>query len=701
VTQQSRRTSVVTAICAIATALVFFWIKLASYDAAEFFSQDFIARNGRGVEVDPSLVFIAIDQPNYADKLAPEEIATTPVLAHLTNNFPWSRAVWAEAIDRLVNAGARSVMIDLVFAAPADGDEQLRAVLDKHRDHVVIGANLTFLMRPGETATRSVTFPTDGVLNYSNVMAPWAEPRVGFVNVFDDGDGVIRRARFRLDATNTLGLLPLGAQMQSLDARAIEQFGRPDLLPRQNVPRRFRYTAPPGLGYPARPLETIFLPRHWKESYQDGAFFKDKIVIIGPAANIFHDSHATPFREPTEMLGPEIHLNVIAAALRGEFLGETGARVNLLLIIAGGALAWVLASWVRRPLVRLIISILGVAGYFGLCWLLFNYANLVVLAVGPAAALAVSSLGVFGYDFSLERKERQRTRRTLERYVSKDVVREVLDNPQTYLTALGGVRRPVTILFSDVRGFTTLTESADPAALVTQLNEYFKEMVAIVFENHGSLDKFIGDAVMALWGSITSEGPAQDAERAVRTALEMRRALARLNINWQQRGMTDLTFGIGINHGDVIVGNLGSEQKMEVSVIGDPVNLASRLEGLTKEYKLDLLLGETVAALVRDRFILRTVDSVQVKGKTKPVRVFTVAADPSVGEQTPTWLTTYEQGIELYRSRQFTDAAAAFCDVLGAVPEDYLGQLYLKRCQELITNPPPPEWDTVFVMKSK
>jgi adenylate cyclase len=131
------------------------------------------------------------------------------------------------------------------------------------------------------------------------------------------------------------------------------------------------------------------------------------------------------------------------------------------------------------------------------------------------------------------------------------------------------------------------------------------------------------------------------------------------------------------------------------------VNLASRLEGLTKEYKLDLLLGETVAALVRDRFVLRAVDSVQVKGKTKPVRVFTVVADLKAGEQAPAWLAKYEGGLECYRARKFAEAAALFREVLSAAPDDYLAQLYLKRCEELIANPPSAEWDTVFVMKSK
>jgi adenylate cyclase len=313
-----------------------------------------------------------------------------------------------------------------------------------------------------------------------------------------------------------------------------------------------------------------------------------------------------------------------------------------------------------------------------------------------------SSLVALTYDYFLERVEKHRVRRTLERYVSRDVVKELLDNPQTYFNSLGGVRKPVTILFSDVRGFTTLTESADSAALVKQLNEYFQEMVAHVFAHQGSLDKFIGDAVMAVWGSIVSHGRAQDAKNAVATALAMKRSLRVLNEDWRKRGMLEIAFGIGINHGEVIVGNLGSSEKMEMTVIGDPVNLASRLEGLTKEYHLDLLLGEQMAALVGDTYILRTVEYVQVKGKTKPVDVFTVMGDGAAQTVSlPVWLARYEDGVKLYRERKFSEAALEFQECLRKQPDDYLSSMYLKRCQALIENPPDESWNGVFVMTKK
>ncbi|HTD66316.1 MAG TPA: adenylate/guanylate cyclase domain-containing protein [Candidatus Limnocylindria bacterium] len=700
-TGKERRTRVLAAICGIVTAMVtvvYAWRGAPAHDElllGELWAKNLFIVHGRTLGIDTNLVFIGITQPSYGELLGEEDVRQLPISAELTNSFPWSREVWAYAVEKLLSSGAKVVALDLIFAAPAKGDAKLREILDRYADRVVIGANLIG-GDSAEGASAGISFPTDLVIDYSDAAAPWRDDRVGFVNYVADADDRVRKATFQIRGET--GLPPDG-RMRSLVARMLDKIGKNSLLPVDEDARLFRFSGPPGTYVPI-PFYEIFLPAFWTNNFAEGRFFRDKIILIGPAANIFHDEHRTPFPGPT-MLGPEIHLNVMAAARRGEFLGETSKEADTGIILGTGLLAWLLTWLVRAPVRRLLAALVLTIGYILLCHFSFDHANFVLLGFSPLLVLNVSTLGGFAYEFVLERREKNRTRRTLERYVSKDVVRELLDNPQTYLNTLQGVRKPVTILFSDIRGFTTMTEGADPAQLVTQLNEYFKEMVGIVFAEHGSLDKFIGDAVMALWGSITTEGVERDAQHAVAAALAMRQSLARLNINWQQRGMKPLAFGIGVNHGDVIVGNLGSEEKMEVSVIGDAVNLASRLEGLTKEYKLDLLLGETMASLVTSRFILRTVDSVQVKGKTKPVHVFTVVADKEAGGESPPWLPCYEEGIKCYHSRKFVEALAAFADCVREQPDDYLSELYLKRCQELVANPPSPDWNTVFVMKSK
>jgi adenylate cyclase len=270
---------------------------------------------------------------------------------------------------------------------------------------------------------------------------------------------------------------------------------------------------------------------------------------------------------------------------------------------------------------------------------------------------------------------------------------------------LAGTRRPVTVLFSDIRGFTTIVETtADSQQLVNQLNEYFTAMVACVFRYDGSLDKFMGDGIMAIWGNTPYNfGPQEDAARAVRAALAMLTELRRLNAKWVAEGRMEWRIGIGLNHGQVIVGDMGSQQHKEFAVVGDAVNLGSRLEGLTKEYHLQILLGERVAELVRDQFHLRSVDVVQVKGKTQAVQTFTVLGEKSeaLPPDQQKFLALYEEGISCFRRREFGRAKELFAQALQLQPGDYLAAQYLASCVAFIENPPDALWTGVRVMTQK
>jgi adenylate cyclase len=358
---------------------------------------------------------------------------------------------------------------------------------------------------------------------------------------------------------------------------------------------------------------------------------------------------------------------------------------------------------VRNPLAVLIGLLVASAGYIAAVLYMYNSHNLLVLTVPVLAVFNASGLFSLGYDFTVERVERVRTRRTLERYVSKNLVKEILDNPSGYYNTLKGVRRPVTVLFSDVVGFTNLSERSDPEQLVTHLNELLSAMVKVVFENNGTLDKFIGDAIMAVWGNVRSLGTAQDAKCCARAALGMRRQLSQLNQMWREQGRMGLGMGIGVNHGEVIVGNIGSQDRMDPTVIGDAVNLASRLEGLTRIYGVDMLVGASVAELVRDEVYLRSVARVQVKGKTKPVDVFTLVA--ARGEETDPeflkWLETYEDALEKFRTRDFTDAKILFSRFLEFYPDDLLAKMYLQRALEYEQAPPDEAWEAIEVFQKK
>jgi adenylate cyclase len=301
----------------------------------------------------------------------------------------------------------------------------------------------------------------------------------------------------------------------------------------------------------------------------------------------------------------------------------------------------------------------------------------------------------------LEQFERLRTRNLLERYVSKNVAKTILEDQRSFIESLSGRKKAVTVLFSDIRGFTSMTESSDAHQLVTQLNEYFLEMVGVVLKEDGTLQKFIGDAIMSAWGDTHSEGLAEDARRAVSASLQMRGALAKLNDRWKsQANREKLKIGIGINHGEIIVGNIGHPQRMEFTVLGDGVNLAARLESATKQFHTDILIGEEVEKLTREHFIFRNVGAIAFKGKIKPVETFLLLGDRS---QAPLdWLANYHGAIRVYRSHNFDLAEKMFREVQKEIgDDDFLCGMYLERIKELSQQSLPANWDGSFTLSEK
>jgi adenylate cyclase len=486
---------------------------------------------------------------------------------------------------------------------------------------------------------------------------------------------------------------------ESLSARALTKLGRANDVPGDFHGHMIRFTALDA--FEPRPLYEVFDPKFWHANYADGAFFKNKIVMVGPSAQVLHDVVDTPMSPTTS--GPGLHLEAMAAALGHEFLRPTTPTTGLALVGVAGLVAWSLIAFLRRPLLCLGALVAFAVVYLGAARLFYDKSGLLLLTVPVLSALLLSGLFSLGFEYALERLEKLRTRRTLERYVSKNLVKEILENPDSYYSSLRGVRVPVTILFSDLVGFTTLSEKADPEALVAQLNEHLSRMTSVIFSNGGTLDKFMGDAIMAVWGNVRSLGMAQDAKNCARAALAMRRELKQLNEKWRGEGRMGLGMGVGINHGEVIVGNIGSQERMDPTVIGDSVNLASRLEGLTRVYGVDILVGATAADLVRDEIYLRSVARVQVKGKTKPVEVFTFigALNEDVDSEFMKWLESYEEGLEKFRARDFIQAKILFSRFLEFYPDDLLAKMYLERALEYEHAPPDEAWEAVEVFWKK
>jgi len=656
--------------------------------------EDLLRREGRKTSAPSDFVFLGIDQSTLQlPPLSAEEIAGNRAFQLMTEKpFPWSREVWALLLDRLFAAGARVVMFDMIFSPPNDGDPAFHAALDRYHDKVVVGANFDMANSAQAVTPNNTLIPPPQL----------QDDRVGFVNFWTDPiDGKVRAATYRVTDRQLADLPPDSSEevYQSLSARALAKIGHANDVPQDFRGHMIRFTSPDA--FAPRPLYEVFDPKFWHANYADGGFFKDKIVMVGSSAQVEHDFVVTPISPTT--LGPALHLQAMAAAMNHEFLRPTPAKTGLALVAAAGLMAWSVVGFLRRPLLCLGALVVITGAYLGAARFFYDKTGLLLLTVPVLSALLLSGSFSLGFEYYVERLEKRRIRRTLERYVSRNLVKEVLENPDSYYSSLRGVRVPATVLFSDLIGFTTLSEKADPEALVSQLNEYLSRMTSVVFSNGGTLDKFIGDAIMAVWGNVRSFGMAQDAKNCARAALGMRRELRQLNQKWREEGRMGLGMGIGINQGEVVVGNIGSHERMDPTVIGDSVNLASRLEGLTRIYGVDILVGASAAELARDEVHLRSVARVQVKGKSKPVDVFTFvgARNEEVDPEFLKWLETYEEGLELFRARDFTEAKILFSRFLEFYPDDLLAKMYLNRALEYEQTPPDEAWDAVEVFEKK
>src|ERR1051325_5369354 len=663
--------------------------------------QDWLARGGRKTRMHSEFIFLGIDESTL--QLPPftsEELANNRAFQLMKERpYPWSREVWALLLDRLFGAGARLVIFDLIFGKPDDGDGPFRTALDRYRDKVVVGANFDFsALQQDSGAVINIT-PNTSLIPFPQM----EDDRVGYVVFFPDPlDQKIRSVRYTITKSELVWQPPnLGEQpYESLAARTLEKLGAAADVPRDLKARFIRFSAPDA--FSPHPLYEVFDSKFWHSNFADGSFFKNAVVIIGSSSQVQHDVFATPVERYTP--GAALHLHAIAAALEHQFLRAAPAGVGSALICGAGVLTWVLVGFVRKPLICLVALVALTAAYLGVARLVYDWFGLFILVVPTLAVFILSGSFSLGFDFALERIERMRTRRTLERYVSRNLVNEILENPTTYLDTLRGVRRDVVILFSDIADFTTISEQTEPELLVRQLNEYLSAMTSVVFEHGGTLDKFIGDAVMAVWGNVNSRGATEDARSAARTALAMRKSLHTLNAQWRARGAQQFKSGIGLNHGEVVVGNIGSEQKMDFTVIGDAVNLASRIEALTRTYPVDILVGANVYDLLRADFYLRSVGLARVKGKMKPVEIFGLIGahdDEDVDPEFVRRLELYEEGVQKLREREFGKAGALFSKFLESYPADELTKLYVARIREYEQSPPDEAWSAVEVFTKK
>jgi adenylate cyclase len=426
------------------------------------------------------------------------------------------------------------------------------------------------------------------------------------------------------------------------------------------------------------------------------AIFNEAIVLIGGAASGLADTFVTPFS--AALPGVERHGTIIDSMLRQNFLHRRDATV--LSDVAAIVLMGLLVGWLspKCPSYWGSIAALGLAGAYVVANVLaFSRAGVWVNLLFPLFAVGVNQSSITLFEYLAEGRQKRMIRRAFQYYLHPTVVDQVSQNPQ--LLKLGGESRELTVLFTDIRSFTMIAEGLSPEALVHLLNEYLTIMTRVVFRHNGLLDKYIGDGLMAVYGA-----PLYDpdhAYQACRSALEMMEELRALQERWASQGLPFLNIGIGINTAIMVVGNMGSELRFDYTVMGDGVNLASRLEGANKEYGTNIIVGESTREQVRDRIATRALDIIRVRGKAQPTRIFEPLGVPPLSPDRAAMIQQFEAGLRAYGVQRWEDAIQRFQQVLEAVPGDPPSRLYIQRCKSFMATPPPSDWDGVYTVPAK
>ena len=517
--------------------------------------------------------------------------------------WPWPRSVHAKLVDRLTKAGAKSIVFDVLFLEPdLDRPEADRvfARAIRRSGRVTLGAY--FQKTTSEGNPTELSLPTGVLLEDS---------QFGFTNIVPEMDGVTRRVplmnEYNGKTIPSLGLSGLSQLLGKTPSEILREYKIP--LNDYNE-MLINYSG----GFQSFPYYSFHKVLEGKVADQE---FKDKIVLIGGTAAGLFDFKAIPFAQVYP--GVEVHANAMSNILLRNYLIPWPWYITFFIILcfalSSGLTLGRFSTW------KVGISMLGVLlGYCLVTYYLFVWKNVSADFVAPVLSLFLGYSFVSFYNFMKEEKEKKWVKKALSNYLSARVMESVLADPAKL--RLGGQRENLTVLFSDIRGFTTISEALKAEEVVELLNEYFSRMVEVVFRYDGTLNKFIGDALMAFWGAPV--GQQDHPERAVLCALDMMEELKKLQEKWRSEGKTVIDIGIGISTGEMIIGNMGSKDKMDYTVIGDTVNLGSRLEGLNKEYDTNIIISASTHQAVKELVETKALGSVKVKGKEKAVHIYAV-----------------------------------------------------------------------------
>jgi adenylate cyclase len=554
--------------------------------------------------------------------------------------FPWPRSVWGRVVDRLTEDGARVIVFDVFFTEPekVKSDDMLQQAIRRSGRvilPVVFDFSKTGFKETGFTDKKldfmtpsSYTVVKHADEPFSPLKAAMVLPTLyqfssvakslAHINMIPDDDGELRWEMLAIDYRGDY-YAPIGLQAVrlyrglknedlSIDYRGEVDLGDESIPTDEHGRMLINYRGPTGT-FPTYSIADIL------DRALPADTFKDKIILIGATAIGIYDLRVTPFSN--SMPGIEKHASVVDNILHRDFIRHSKVNVPVIIVLFAVVLGLSIPRLGAKAGAALFIILF--AGFLGFVYYMFVAKGIWFNVVYPASAMFFGYTSQTAYRFFMEERRARDIRKMFSSYVSKRIVDELIRDPSK--AKLGGDRKEITVLFSDIRGFTSFSEKHQPEEVVSLLNEYLGAMTEIVFEYEGTLDKFVGDAIMALWGAPI--GQLDHAERAVRCALAMIAKLKQLQAKWASEGRYVIDIGIGINTGDMVVGNMGAEgKKMDYTVIGDNVNLGARLEGLTRKYNNHIIISEYTYEKVKDIVEAKQLDSVTVKGKENPVVVY-------------------------------------------------------------------------------
>jgi adenylate cyclase len=667
----------------------------------------------------------------------------------LPEKWPWPKSYYTRLVRNLKRAGARAVGLDIVFSTPDPRDsaneEDFRRALREVGNTVLAGtvAPEQRYYRKRETAD-----------HYGNIFID-STSRFGIVNIRTDVDGILRRyIPFTYDANSdrrlpafSMAILntyfrkpPLmtanvdddifqyqGRRIPKYDETSflINYCGPSGLFHRINIAdvlddkdfKTVEELSNPGVDINTFD-DTTLVPNFngtgkTPTGYLYNGTFTGKIVLVGSTMPEEKDLFPVPIGEGRQegdnvMFGVEINANVIQQLLEGNFIRREPLWMTIVVVFGLSIFSFTLTSGLKaiRASYSAIIELLGVAIvlsemviiYWGSIYL-FIHEKFLNNMMSLFLAVVVSYIASTIYNYMTERKQKVLIKGMFSHYVNPTIVDELVADPGKL--RLGGERKELTVVFSDIQNFTRISEQISPEYLVQILNEYLNLMTAIIFANQGTLDKYEGDAILAFWGAPIPQ--ADHALRACRAAIEMQQSLQGLRGLWVQEGKPLFHVRIGINTGEMIVGNMGGTSRFDYTVIGDSVNIGSRLEGANRQYGTGIIISEHTYKSVHKYVIARELDMLLVSGKTEPIRVYELIGmkNGRLGTEQMKLLEFYAEGLRLYRQREWQKAIVTFRQGLAHSPGDRPSQLYIERSELYLTAPPPPDWNGVFILETK